>query len=100
MVVAPGEVSDTFPEGVPVAALVIRMKTVVTGTVPLEGVKVRLPAYPEPDEVETSNPVGGVMVMFPVSNTPDAVKLWEVETIPRLAVKALNEPAVTMVGEM
>jgi hypothetical protein len=50
-------------------------KIVVEATVPLDWVKVTVPAYPEPIVVDTSNPDGGVITISLVSYAPDTVKL-------------------------
>ena len=65
-VTALAEVIATLPEGVPEAELVKRTYMVVVATTPLVWVNATVAPYPEPEEVETSKPVGAVTVMLPV----------------------------------
>jgi hypothetical protein len=70
----------------------------VAGTEPLVWVRIRLPAYPEPEEVESSKPVGAVTVMLPLKLEPEAEKLWGVEGEPKLAVIAVSVPVTAIAG--
>ena len=54
--------------------------------------------YPEPDEADTSNPVGAVTVISVVNAVPAAVKLCAAEAVPAHVVKAVRVPVEVMVG--
>ena len=71
---------------------------VVEATAPLVWVSVSVLEYPEPDEVETSKPVGAVNNMFAVKPLPDTVKLCAVEAEPDIVTNADNVPVAVMVG--
>ena len=72
--VAPVDVNEIFPLGEPVAPAVNRTYTVVDATDPLVCVRVSVDAYQEEELVDTSKPVGAVMVMLLVRLQPCTVK--------------------------
>ena len=73
--VASSEASEILPDGVPVAVLVRRTYIVVEETVPPDWVRLTELAKPEvPDVLETSNPVGAVMVILFDKPEPETEK--------------------------
>ena len=96
-VVAQLDTSAIFPEGVPLAEFVIRTKIVVLATVPPLWVKVKEPANPDPEEVETSKPVGAVTVIFDIKPLPDAEKLCSAEAVPKHEVKPVKLAGETLI---
>ena len=66
-------------------------------TVPPLWVKVKEPANPDPEEVETSKPVGAVTVIFDIKPLPDAEKLCSAETAPEHEVKPVKLEGETLI---
>ena len=97
-VVAPEEVQTIFPDGVPVAAALKRVYTVVGLTVPPVWVKEKLLAKPEPDVVDISKPAGAVTNRLAVRPEPATVKVFSVDILPAHALNALSVPVMVMVG--
>jgi hypothetical protein len=54
----------------------------VLATTPELAVRLKLPAKPEPEVVETSKPVGAVTVKLPESVDPLTVKVRSAEAVP------------------
>jgi hypothetical protein len=98
MVVTPVEASVIFPEGLPVADAAILTYIVVLATEPLDGVKVRVVPKLLPLVVETSKPVGAVMMIPVVRLLPETVKLCSAEAVPAQLVKAVNAPVLLITG--
>ena len=71
----------------------------VLETVPLEGVRETLDAQPEPEVVETLNPVGAVTNKFPVKYKPDTEKDCCALATFAQAEKAFKVPDCDTVGD-
>ena len=91
-------VADKLPDGVPVADAATRTYMVVVATVPVEGVNETVFAKPDPEVVETSNPVGAVTTRAAVKLVPETVYDCSAETEPLQEVKDEKVPVCTRVG--
>jgi hypothetical protein len=89
--------SVIFPEYVPAAVKADKRTKIVLLTLVGAGLNVRLAAYPLPDEVETSYPVGAVMMRLRERLVPVTMKLVGIaDAVPKIVSTAESVPLVVI----